>query len=66
MKTYVRAVSREMPSKARDSANPDYDCDALRRVPERTLTPRLTRNRTGVRRGAPPDEEGGEEESEVR
>lgn len=69
MKTYVRAVSREMPSKARDSANSRNSHDSRRTEtrPRANADPRASRATAQAYAGElPRDEEGGEEESEVR
>ena len=69
MKTYVRAVSREMPSKALDSANSRNSHDSRRTEtrPRANADPRASRATAQAYAGElPPDEEGGEEESEVR
>lgn len=71
MKTYVRAISREIPSKARDSANSRNSHDSRRTRtetrPRANADPRAPRATAQAYAGElPPDEEGGEEESEVR
>ena len=69
MKTYVRAISREIPSKVRDSANSRNSHDSRRTEtrPRANADPRAPRATAQAYAGElPPDEEGGEEESEVR
>ena len=71
MKTCVRAISRETPWKTRDSANFRNSRDSPRTQtrPRTNADPRAQHARATAQAYAgelPPDEEGGEEESEVR